>query len=123
MSETTHATDPRTDAPKCTECRTDLYVERDNQNGWICRWCDRTVREGVVRDPVPQGKVVYYLPGRSGTTYHHSRACLNLIQSDRDVLEWTPEIAARSRREPCGTCAKGASDSDTDADSEADTHE
>jgi hypothetical protein len=54
------------------------------------------------------GDTVYYLPGKSGTTYHHSRECQNLIQSDRDILEWTPEIARRSRREPCQTCAGGA---------------
>jgi len=106
MSETTHAVDERTDAPTCAECRTDLYVARDGHNGWRCERCDRQVRTGVVRDPVPQGDTVYYLPGQSGTTYHHSRECLNLIQSDRDILEWTPEIASRSRREPCGTCAK-----------------
>lgn len=120
MSETTHAVDERTDAPTCAECRTDLYVARDGHNGWRCERCDRHVRTGVVRDPVPQGDTVYYLPGQSGTTYHHSRECLNLIQSDRDILEWTPEIASRSRREPCGTCAKPVAENEA---TDTTTHE
>lgn len=114
MSETSHAVDSRTDALKCGECRTDLYVERDGHNGWVCQRCDRQVRKGVVRNPVPQKDVVFYLPGQSGTTYHHSRNCLNLIQSDRDILEWTPEIARRSRRDPCQTCAVGEPGGDSE---------
>lgn len=108
MPELDHTTDERTDAPRCPTCRVDLYVTRDAHNGWRCERCERQVRTGVVSDPVPMGDVVYYLPGQSGTTYHHTPRCINLIQSDRDVLEWTPEIARRSRREPCATCAAGA---------------
>lgn len=110
MSDATHAVDDRTDAPKCGECRTDLYVTRDAHNGWRCERCDKQVRTGVVNDPVPQADEVYRIPGHGGTRYHHTRDCIHLIQTDRDVLAWSPEAAARSSREPCETCATTARD-------------
>lgn len=120
MSEVNHAVDPRTDAPACPACETDLCVARRAHGGWTCERCNTTIRNGTVRDYVPEGEVVYYLPGKSGTTYHHTRACLNLKQSDREVLEWTPEIAHRTNRDPCGTCAQ-RSESDETADDQTKT--
>lgn len=120
MSEANHAVDPRTDAPACPACETDLYVGRRSHGGWVCERCHTTLRAGVIREFVPMGNTVYYLPGKSGTKYHHTPACLNLKQTDRDLLEWTPEIAARTSRDPCGTCAT-PSPSDAPATTDGET--
>lgn len=98
MSDTTHAVDRRPDSTDTS------HPTRGDEHD----------RPAVVRTAVPQGDTVVYVPGRSADVYHHTRRCFKLLKSDRDVLEWTPDIAERSGREPCDTCAGGV-------DAEADT--
>ena len=91
MSDTTHVAERQPDSTDTS------HATRGDEHD----------RPEVVTDAVPQGDTVYYVPGRSAGVYHHTRRCFKLLKSDRDVLDWTPEIAERSGREPCETCADG----------------